>query len=206
VPGPIRVLIVDDHPVARCGLREMLKGESGIQVVGEASSGVEALTWLLRNPVELLLLDMVLPELDGLEVLREVRRRFPTTKVLIVSAMDGPYAIRDAIKAKADGYLPKQAHANEVIAAIRHVMDGHLYVHPSLIEAFRNGMGPGPQLTGRQRDVLERLASGLSNKEIANELGLKPETVKSHVTEVLRKLDCRDRTSAVAKALQERLI
>jgi DNA-binding NarL/FixJ family response regulator len=206
LPDPYRILIVDDHPIARCGLREMLREEPSVEVVGEASSGMDALTQLLKGGIDLLLLDMVLPELDGLEVLREVRRRFPMTKVLIVSALDQGYAIRDAIKAKADGYIPKMAHREEVISAIQHVMLGGLYIHPSLSEAFHEGMSSEPQLTERQRAVLERLSGGLSNKEIAIELGLQPETVKSHVKEILRRMGCRDRTSAVAKALQEHLI
>lgn len=200
----IRVSLVDDHPMVRAGIRGMLADCPGIKIVSEASGGVEALSKILEAPPDLVLLDVILPEVDGLHVLRELRRRLPKTKVLIVSALESDYSMRAAIEDEADGYLTKQASRDEMIGAIQAVMAGETFMTDL---CSPRGKRPAPPLlTDRQLQVLKLMSEGRSNKEIAFELDVTAETVKSHVTEILRRLEVRDRTSAVAKALQEKLI
>lgn len=202
----IRIVIADDHPMVRFGLKDMLLGIPDVEVVGEAGSGVEAIEVVLREKPDLVLLDMVLPELDGMEVLKQLRRRAASTRVIIVSHLESDATVREALANRADGYIPKQVTQDELAKALATVLEGGCYVHPSVKPGRREAVAFGPPLTPKQREVLRLMADGASNREIAEELGVTPETVKSHVGEVLRRLGCRDRTAAVAKALKEHLI
>ena len=198
---PVRIAVVDDHPLLREGLKGIIDGTDGYEVVAEAASGVEAIAEVQASRPDLVLLDVVLPEMDGIQVLKEIRRRVPRSRVVILSALDSPLTVQEAFANDAYGYIPKQVGRDELIAAMDTVMSGERYVHPDLADPNQT-MG----LTQRQREVLKRIATGASNREIADELEITAETVKSHVGEVLRRLGCKDRTAAVAKALKEKLI
>lgn len=192
--------------MVRYGLKDMLLGIDDVEVVAEAASGVEAIEVLLRTRPDLVLLDMVLPELDGMQVLKEIRRRAPRTRVIIVSHLDSDVTVREAFANEADGYIPKQVTQEELAVAVEAVLAGERYVHPAVEPDRPLGSGFGPPLTPKQREVLRLMAAGTPNREIGEQLGIKPETVKSHVGEILRRLGCRDRTAAVAKALKDHLI
>lgn len=203
----IRTAIVDDHPMVRYGLKDMLIGVPGVDVVAEAGGGLEAIQVLLRAKPDLVLLDMVLPELDGMKVLKEIRRRIRNVRVIIVSHLESDTTVREAFANQADGYIPKCVTQDELAQAIETVLRGDIYLHPSIGPHRRAGGDLYvPPLTQRQREVLTRMAKGASNREIADELEITPETVKSHVGEILRRLGCKDRTSAVARALNDHLI
>ena len=205
--GVVRILIVDDHPMARAGLRDMLSGFDDIEVAAEAATGYEAIQLARSRQPDLIMLDMVLPDLEGLQVLREIRRRDPLVKIVILSALDGELTVREAFANHADGYILKQVTQDELVKAVRTVMAGDIYVHPSLGAAHEHASTLGDhRLTDRQLEVLKRMARGSTNKMIAEEMGLMPETVKSHVSEIMRRLGTHHRASAVAMALRDKLI
>lgn len=192
--------------MVRQGIRRMLSDCDGIEIVSEAGGGLEAIEVLTKTKPDLVLLDVILPEIDGIQVLKEIRRRLPDTKVLIVSAVETDYSVRTAVESSADGYLPKQATREDMIAAIRKVMAGETFLPSDLAGGDATPRPTPPLLTPKQIKVLKLISEGASNKEIGLAMGITQETVKSHVSEILRRLDAKDRTSAVTRAMQERLI
>lgn len=205
----IRVMLVDDHPVVREGLRTVLKADPAITLVAEASSGTEALELVERERPQVVLLDIQLPGLSGLEVLREIRRRHPDTGVVVLTMYDSEIYFVEAMRSGAHGYLLKDAPNELLCVAIRAAVQGGTLVHPRLLDVairgaevlFRKTSDPTldkvtSQLTPREIDVLRLLARGAQNRAISEELHLAEVTVKKYVQSVVAKLAVPDRTRA----------
>ena len=208
----IRVLIVDDHGVVREGLRAFLDLQDGLEVVGEAADGRQALTQAERLRPDVILMDLVMPHLDGVGAMRELRRRMPGIRVVALTSFLDEERLLPAIQAGAAGYLLKDAEPAEVVRAVRAANEGQAIIAPAaaarLVEAIAQSQGPSPRerLTPREREVLELIANGRSNKLIALELGISEKTVKAHVGRVLAKLGVADRTQAALLAVREGLV
>ncbi|MEU8820091.1 response regulator transcription factor [Actinoplanes sp. NPDC048796] len=198
----IRVLIVDDHPAVRRGLRTFLELAADLEVVGEAADGPAALELIAETGPEVVLLDMVLPGMDGVEVLRELRRRELTARVLVVTSFTDRARLIPAVRAGARGYLSKDVDPNALVAAVRSVAAGHLLLEPDVAAGLLGAPPEEPALTARERDVLALLAEGRSNREIARALVVAEKTVKTHVSSILLKLGLADRTQAALHAVR----
>ena len=207
---PLTVLIVDDHPVVRSGLRVLLDVHDGIEVAGEAADGEEALALAAALEPDVILLDLKLPGLDGVAVLTELRARGVGARVLVLTSANDPAQVSRAVQAGASGFLYKDVDPDALIRAIRAVNDGNLLLapdaaaplmaaHATPAAAPRGGLG---SLTVREREVLDQLARGRSNREIARELHVSEKTVKTHVSSVLAKLGVQDRTQAALYAVR----
>jgi NarL family two-component system response regulator LiaR len=209
----IRVLIVDDHAVVREGLRSFLDLQDGIEVVGEAGDGAEAVDEAERLRPDVVLMDLVMPNVDGVEAMRRLRERVPATRVIVLTSFLDEERLLPAIRAGAAGYLLKNAQPQELARAIRAAHDGEALIDPAvaarLVDAIAGEGEPDArydQLTRREREVLELIGRGLSNKRIAQELGAAEKTVKNHVSHVLAKLGVADRTQAAMYAVREGLV
>jgi NarL family two-component system response regulator LiaR len=224
----IRVVIADDHAVVRQGLRTLLELQDEIEVVAEAADGEAALGAIERLAPDVVLLDVVMPRLDGIAAIRAIRERSPGTRVLVLTSFGDDDKVFPAVRAGAAGYLLKDVQPQELVAAIRtvHAGDGLLAppVAARLMERFaeaddrrgdgrggggeRQGPAPGAPdpLTPREREVLVQLARGRPNKVIARELGVSERTVKAHVHNILGKLGCTDRTQAAVYAVRRGLL
>jgi DNA-binding NarL/FixJ family response regulator len=206
--APLRVLLVDDHPMVRAGLRSMLSGDE-VEVVGEAGTGAEALERAGALGPELVLLDLALPDMDGVETLTRLKARAPRTAVLMVSMRDDPATVRRAIEAGAAGYVLKGIGRRELLAAVRTVRDGGSVVDPSLLRALASPAGPETgvhALTRIELDTLALLAAGLTNREIAERMRWSVGTAKKYVQRILEKLDVSDRTQAAVVAVRQGLV
>jgi DNA-binding NarL/FixJ family response regulator len=200
----IRVLLADDQALVRAGFRLILDAEPDLEVVGEACDGEEAVARALELAPDLVLMDVRMPRLDGIEATRQTLARLDSTRVLMLTTFDLDEYVVEAFRAGASGFLLKTAPPQQLIAAVRTVHDGDALLAPAstrrLIEQFARPPENPPalaELTAREQDVLRLLARGLTNAEIANELVVEPSTVKSHVASVLTKLGLRDRVQAV---------
>jgi DNA-binding NarL/FixJ family response regulator len=209
VADPIRVLIADDHPVVRQGLRTYLELQADIVIAGEAGGGIEAAAEAKRLAPDVVLLDMVMPEGGGIEALRRIGSGPGSPRVIVLTSFAEDGRVVDAMRAGAAGYLLKDAQPAELLAAIRSAHAGGSPLHPDaaaeLVGELRRPPA-GPDLTAREREVLELLARGMPNKAIALRLSLSEKTVKAHVSAILRKLDVTDRTQAALRAVRERLV
>jgi len=201
----IRVLIVDDHSVVREGLRMFLVRDPDLEVVGEALDGAEALQQARQLRPDVVVMDLLMPVLDGIAATRAIRRELPETEVLALTSVLESASVVDAIRAGAIGYLLKDTQAAELRKAIKAAAAGQVQLSPQasahLLGAIRTPELPEP-LTPREMDVLRLLAQGQSNKEIARALDLVEETVKSHVRHILAKLGVQSRTQAVLAAIR----
>ena len=207
VMEPITVVLADDHPVLREGIRNLLEQQPDIKVVGEAGNGHEAVAMVRALEPDIVLMDVVMPRLNGVEATKQIKRSNPTTAVLILSAYDNDRYVLGLLDAGAAGYLLKNATGQEVIQAIRSVYAGEAVLHPIvaarlLARAGRYLPRPTPgdgeeSLTGRELEVLKFAAKGYSNQEIANELVLSVPTVKAHLVNIFNKLGVGSRTEAV---------
>jgi DNA-binding NarL/FixJ family response regulator len=208
---PIAVLIVDDHAVVREGLRAFLELQDGIEVAGEAGDGEEALERALALRPDVILMDLVMPKLDGVGAMRELRARVPGSRVIVLTSFLDDERLLPAIQAGAAGYLLKNAEPAELARAIRAAQAGETIIDPTvasrLVQAIADGRRSTAErsLTRREREVLELIARGRSNKRIAFELGISEKTVKTHVGHVLAKLGVSDRTQAALLAVREGL-
>jgi NarL family two-component system response regulator LiaR len=209
VTPAIRVLLVDDHPVVRQGLRALLSTQDGIDVVGEADDGAAAVTAAERLMPDVVLMDVVMPGMDGVEALRRIGERHPQTRVVMLTSYADERQAMEAVDAGASGFLLKDASPRDVAAAIRAAHRGEAVLHPSLAAKLlaerRRPPAAHADLTARELEVLRLIARGLQNKQIAAQLHLSEKTVKTHVSAVLRKLDVSDRTQAAMYAVKERL-
>ena len=210
----IRVLVADDQSMVRAGFRMLLGGEEDIEVVAEASNGLEAVSKAARFEPTLILMDIRMPELDGLEATRRILASDPDARVLILTTFDLDEYIYEALSAGASGFVLKDEPPERLIAAIRTVAAGDALLSPTVtkrvIGEFARFTRPEPpdgfdELTPRERDILRLVADGLSNAEIGQELYIGETTVKTHVTHILQKLDLRDRVQAVVLVHQSRL-
>ncbi|MCW6005524.1 response regulator transcription factor [Micromonospora sp. CPCC 205371] len=202
------MLVVDDHPVVRQGLRTFLDVQDGIQVVGEASDGATCVSQVERLRPDVVLLDLRMPGVDGTEALRRVRALPDPPKVLVVTSFTEPSAVLPAVRAGAAGYVYKDVDPSALAAAIRAVHAGHVLLHPDVVRLLAAGDAPTrePALTAREREVLAEVARGRSNREIARSLSLSEKTVKTHVSAILGKLDVQDRTQAALYAVRAGLV
>ncbi|HEX7744162.1 MAG TPA: response regulator transcription factor [Micromonosporaceae bacterium] len=203
--GPIRVLVVDDHPVVRQGLRAFLDLQDDITVVGEAADGDSCVTAAEELRPDLVLLDLRMPEADGVAALRGLRQRGNPARVLVITSYTDPSAVLPAVRAGAAGYVYKDVDPPALAAAIRAVHAGHVLLHPDVAGLLAAGEASPPalsRLTAREREVLAELARGRSNREIARALGMSEKTVKTHVSAVLTKLGVQDRTQAALLAVR----
>jgi DNA-binding NarL/FixJ family response regulator len=201
----IRILLVDDHYFIRVGLTECIHMEADMEVVAQASNGPQAIEEYRRTRPDILLVDLLLPGMNGSEVTSAIRKEFPVAKAIILSTYDGDEDIYRAFQAGAKGYLLKSIERETLAAAIRTVHSGKNYVPPIIAERLSQRV-PRPELTARELDVLNQIVKGLSNKEIASTLNITEGTVKLHVHKVLEKLKVADRTQAVTAALHSGLI
>ena len=205
----IRVFIVDDHTMIRQGLVSMIAGEEDLELVGEAVDGREALAQIPQVKPDVVLMDLLMPEVDGSSVIEALHARLPTTRFVVLTSQVNPEAVRRAIDAGATGYLLKTASAQELVTVIRNVQRGRRILAPeatdALVEAGRRRT-LGADLTARERDVLALMTEGLSNQDIADRANITVPTVKFHVTNILGKLQADNRTEAVLIALQHKLV
>ena len=201
----ITCLIVDDHEVVREGLRLSLSRSSHIRVIGEASDGATAVALAERRKPDVVIMDVRMPGMDGLEATKEIGDRAPETAVLIFTAYSERSLLSRGLESGAKGYILKEAPHETLLRAIEKVAGGETYVDPALMPAFftkdREDM-----LTSREREILKLLADGMSNADVAGKLYISQETVKSHVRHILTKLEADTRTHAVAIALREAII
>ncbi len=206
----IRVLVVDDHPIVRQGLVGVLSDESDLEVVGEAGSGREAIGLVARLRPDVVLLDLEMPELDGVDAIPQLKAAHPAVEILVFTAYDTDERVLGAIRGGARGYLLKGASADEIARGIRSVAAGGSVLEPRVasklvaeVKAPRHG---GVGLSGREREVLRLVADGLPTKQIAVSLSISERTVKFHVNSIFHKLGAENRAQAVALAAQRGLL
>lgn len=212
---PIRLVIAEDHVLVRAGLRSLLRQIPEVEVVGEASSGREALELVARDHPDLVLMDVSMPDLNGLEAAARIARQFPRTRTIILSMHAVEEYVHQALRAGAAGYLLKDADPSELALAVRAVARGETYLSPAVAKfvaaGFVRGGGepsdqPLDRLTPRQREVLQLVAEGRSTKDIAQALDLSVKTVETHRAEIMRRLDIHDLAGLVRFAVRTGLI
>jgi NarL family two-component system response regulator LiaR len=206
---PVRVLIADDHAVVRQGLRMFLGLDTELEIVGEASTGVQALNLAHDLRPDVVLMDLLMPEMDGIEATGRIRRELPDVEVIALTSVLEDSSVVGAIRAGAIGYLLKNTEADELVRAIKAAADGQVQLSPQaaarLMREVRAPDSP-EELTEREIDVLRLLALGLSNKEIARDLSIGEKTVKTHVSSILGKLNVSSRTQAALYAVRIGLV
>ncbi len=206
----IRVLIVDDHLMVRRGLATFLKAFDDLELAGEAASGDEAVRLALQLQPDVILMDMVMPGMDGAEATRQIRQQCPGIQVLALTSFKEEGLIQNALQAGAIGYLLKDVSADDLVHAIRLAHTGRGTLSPEAAQALIHSAGrptaPGSDLTGREQAVLALMVEGLNNTQIAARLIVSPSTVKSHVSNILSKLGVSSRSEAVALAVRKHLV
>ena len=204
----IRLLLADDHPVVRDGLRGMLAGEDGLEVVGEAASGAEAVAVCDRERPDVVLMDLQMPEMDGATATAEIAARFPATRVLVLTTYDADADILRAVEAGATGYLLKDTPRERLFPAIQAAARGETVLAPAVATRLVSRMRrpASEDLTSREVEVLELVARGSSNADIAAALFISEATVKTHLLHTFAKLGVDDRTAAVVAALERGII
>jgi NarL family two-component system response regulator LiaR len=209
----IRVLVVDDHPVVRKGLIAMLDTEEGIQVVGEASNGADAVDQAVALQPQVVLMDLVMPEMDGIEATRQIKQKAPDVNVLVLTSFSTNDKVLPSLNAGAIGYLLKDSNPADLVKAIHQVAQGEGSLHPAVTrQVLQQFRGPAEEekqaeeLTDREVEVLRMMAQGYSNQEIAKMLVLSPATVHTHVSRILTKLNVASRTQAALYALRKGIV
>jgi two-component system, NarL family, response regulator NreC len=209
---PIRVLIIDDQAVVRAGLKLLLSREADLEAVGEAGSARDGVFEARSLEPDVILMDLVLPDTGGPEVIQSLLRERPTSKVVVFSVQDDPHVVRDAFAAGASGYVPKEAADNELVTAIREVARGGRYVHPELgarliaADADAQRRAQEDPLSDREREVLRLLALGHTNQEIAQKLYISVRTAETHRAHIMQKLGLSSRADLVRYALTQGLL
>jgi two-component system NarL family response regulator len=201
----IRILIVDDHFIVRMGLKGVLNLQPDMQVVAEAEDGPEAIRQFREHRPDVVLVDLRMPGMSGTETITAIRAEFPEAISIAISTFEGDELVYRALQAGARGYLPKKVPREELIKAIRTVHRGQRYIPVEIASRLADRMQQG-DLSPRELEVLQRIARGLSNREIGADLGLHESTVKTHVINILGKLGVGDRTLAVTTAIQRGLL
>ena len=203
---PLRVLLVDDHELVRVGLRTFLALQPDMEVVGEASSGERALALVATTTPDIVLLDLVLPGMSGLETVRALRAAHPDVKIVVLTSFAGQDQVLPVVRAGVAGYLLKDVGPRELADALRSVHAGGAPLHPTVAATVMRSVTADDPLTPREREVLRLIARGLSNRQIARELVLAEKTVKTHVSAVLAKLGVADRTQAALLAIRDGIV
>ncbi|HVE75492.1 MAG TPA: response regulator transcription factor [Actinomycetota bacterium] len=212
--GPVKVILADDHPLIRQGLRTMLETSDQVEILAEACEGRELIEMVAAHQPDVVVVDIRMPDMDGLEAVRRIRKRHPHVKALMLTVHDEEAYVHEAIRAGASGYLLKTVSAEELVKGILTVAAGKAMLHPAITrhlinefaEMSREDGRAAKELSPRERDVLQLLAYGKSNKEIAKSLGIGSQTVKTHISHIFTKLGAADRTGAVASALRKGLV
>jgi DNA-binding NarL/FixJ family response regulator len=207
----IRVAVADDHSLVRQGLRRYLDMADGIEVVGEAANGKELLDLIERETPDIALVDIRMPEMDGLEAARQIRDRFSDVGVIMLTAYDDRQFVVEAVRSGARGYVLKARDAEHLIQTVRLVAGGNMVIDPQLVVALAEELSQAKERDRRAetltaREILQLLAFGHTNRDIAERLYISPDTVKTHLEHIFEKLGASDRTAAVAEALRRRLI
>ena len=201
----IRVLVVEDHNVVRQGLVALLKVIDGLEVVGEAADGVDAITQFRKHQPDITLIDLRLPRMSGVDAIERIRMETPQARFIVLTTYDGDEDIYRALKAGARAYLLKGMTSEDLISTIRTVHAGKSHIPPVIAERLAERMG-AQDLTPRELDVLEQIVRGKSNREIAAELEVSEATVKTHINSLLGKLGVTDRTQAATAAIQRGIV
>lgn len=208
--GRIKILIADDHNVVRSGLSAFLQVFDDFELVGEASNGREAVEVCAAKKPDVVLMDLVMPEMDGAQATQIIREKFPDVQVIVLTSFKEDNLVENALQAGAIGYLLKNVSADELAEAIRSAVAGRPTLAPEatqvLIKASTRKKSPDAELTQREKEVLKMMAEGLSNPEIAQRLIVSRSTVKFHVSSILSKLSVSSRTEAVSLAIQRKLV
>ena len=208
----IRALIVDDHPVTRDGLRTALELSDEVSIVGEASTGEEAIDRVEDLGPDVVFMDVRMPGIGGIEATRKIRQVSPDTRVILFTVDESRNAISEAIQAGVSGYLLKDASAEELVDAAKHAIEGKAVIHPQLTRAFieevqlaekRPDVAP---LSKRETEILQKVAYGATTKEVARDLDISPHTVKTHLERIFEKLGANDRAQAVAIAIRTGIV
>jgi two-component system, NarL family, response regulator NreC len=211
----IRLLLVDDHAVVRSGLKMLLENEHDVQIIGEASSASEAIEATLRLKPNLILMDIGLPDLSGIDATREIKKRVPDVSIVALTIHEDEEYFFKMLEAGASGYVPKRAAPEELLTAIRAAANGQVYLYPSLAKLLvRDFLDGGratseqtaSELTDREQEVLTYLAEGASNEEIAQSLVISPKTVARHRENIMRKLNLHSRAELVRYAIRKGII
>lgn len=211
---PIRILLADDHGILRAGLRNLLNAEPDLKVIGEAADGFQVLALAEQACPDLILLDISMPNMGGIEVLEHLHEKMIPSKVLMLTVHEDESLLKKAIRAGASGYLVKRAAESELINAIKTVMQGDMYVHPSMTRALLKDLVPAPAakqvvnttLTHREIEILRLIARGYTNTQIAERLSISARTVEGHRANLMGKLDLHTRVELVEYAEQHGLL
>jgi DNA-binding NarL/FixJ family response regulator len=212
---PLRVVLVDDHDLLRRGIKTMLESEADIEVVGEASDGAHALPLVEEALPDVVLIDVIMPNKDGIEATREIKEAFPNVGVVVLSGHDERQFLFDALKAGASGYILKTADLEEVVATVRSAAKGEAKLDPALatqvlseFQAYQKAEVAEvyQPLTPREREILKLMSEGLPNKTIASRLKISERTVTTHVANIYAKLHVNNRVSAIQEAMRRRLL
>jgi DNA-binding NarL/FixJ family response regulator len=207
----MRILIVDDHPVTRDGLRSALSTSDEVEIVGEAKSGEEAVERVKELTPDVVFMDVRMPGMSGIQATKDIHSAKPDTKVILFTVEESRAAIADAIRAGVSGYLLKDVSAGELIQAAKLALEGKAVIHPTLTRAFIEEVQyvehrPDTPLSRRESQILQKVAYGATTKEVAHDLGISPHTVKTHLERIFEKLGANDRAQAVAIALRKKLV
>jgi len=212
----ISVLLADDHTVVRQGLKALLSAEEDIEVIGEAENGRQAVVLARKTPPDVVVMDVAMPLLNGLEATRQILRNSPSTKVLVLTSYGDDDCVQQLMQVGASGYLIKQTAANDLLKAIREIQRGNAYFSPTIAkrlrdqcrEAFSTGQAPrrACELTSREAEVLQLIAEGFSNKQIAAELCISIKTVEKHRQQVMNKLNIHDVAGLTRYALSKGMV
>lgn len=202
---PMRLLIVDDHLVVRMGLRSMIDSQPDMEVVAEAANGHEAVPLYRQHQPDVVLLDLRMPQLNGVETTVAIRKEFPEALIIVLTTYDGDENIYRALQAGAHAYLLKDIPRDEFLQAVRSVQCGEYCIPPAIAGRLAQRM-PHEELSARELDVLRLIVEGMSNKEIASTLSITESTVKNHVNSLLSKLKVKDRTQAATTALRRGIV
>jgi len=208
----IRIVLVDDHALMRDGIRALIDLQDDIEIVGEACEGQEAIDKAQELKPDVLIMDISMPEMDGLEATRRIKKKNPSVKVLVLTQHDNREYILSTIKSGSDGYLPKKALGSELVAAIRAVHQGHSFLYPAatgaLIEDYRRQVEKEPydSLTEREREIFRLIADGHTSREIADTLFIALKTVHNHRAKIMLKLDIHNRSELIKYAIRKGLV
>ena len=211
----VTLLLADDHPIVRQGLKHLLEAESNLKVVGEASSGLQAVQLTEKIKPRVLIVDIMMPELNGLEVLKQVKERSPATSCIVLSMQSADVYVVEALKAGALGYVLKETGPSELVQAVQQVIQGRRYLSPRISERLIDVLietnhkppsDPYQTLTNREREVLQMAAEGLSSSEIARRLSISPRTAELHRGRMMHKLGLRSQTDLIRYAFKRGIL